>query len=71
VIVYDFLDELHRNQSISDVTYARAIDKFGEQGIIDLAGVHGYYSMWAMMHQVTNKPPAGPEGSQPKLTVFP
>jgi 4-carboxymuconolactone decarboxylase len=69
--VYDFLDELHHNQSISDMTYAKALDKFGEQGIIDLAGVHGYYSMWAMMHQVTNKPSAGPEGPQPKLTVFP
>jgi 4-carboxymuconolactone decarboxylase len=68
--VYDFLDELHRNQSISDATYARAIAKFGEQGIIDITGVYGWYCLWVMMHQVTSKPALGPEGSQPTLTIF-
>lgn len=66
--VYDFFDELHRNRSISDATYARALAKFGEQGVIDLTGVHGWYSLWAMMHQVTSKPAVAPEGSHPKLT---
>jgi 4-carboxymuconolactone decarboxylase len=67
---YDFLDELHRNQSISDTTYARTLAKFGEQGIIDLTGVYGWYCLWVMMHQVTSKPAVGPEGPQPTLTIF-
>jgi len=27
--LYTFCDELHRNQSISDATYARAVSTFG------------------------------------------
>src|ERR1700730_9843065 len=33
-IVYDFCDELHRNQSVRDATYAKALGKFGEQGVV-------------------------------------
>src|SRR6266852_425649 len=33
-VLYDFCTELHRNQSISDATYARAVAKFGESGIV-------------------------------------
>src|SRR6188768_178490 len=32
-VLYTFCDELHRNQSISDATYARAVATFGEQGV--------------------------------------
>lgn len=59
---YDFLDELHRNQRISDATYARAVANFGEQGVIDLVGVRGWYSLWATIQEVTNKPSVAPEG---------
>ena len=70
-IVYDFCDELHRNQSVSDATYARALAKFGERGLVDIVGVYGWYSMWAVMNKVWQKPPVEPQGSTPKLTVFP
>ncbi|HXP78973.1 MAG TPA: carboxymuconolactone decarboxylase family protein [Verrucomicrobiae bacterium] len=70
-VVYDFCDELHRNQSVSDATYAKALAKFGEQGVVDIVGVYGWYSMWAMMNKVWLKPPVEPQGSAPKLTVFP
>jgi 4-carboxymuconolactone decarboxylase len=70
-IVYDFCDELHRNQSVSDATYARALAKFGERGVVDIVGVYGWYSMWAMMNKVWLKAPVEPQGSTPKLTVFP
>ena len=33
-------DELQRNQSVSDATYARAVAKIGEQGVIDVLGHH-------------------------------
>ena len=49
---YDFSIELHRSRSVSDATYARALELFGEQGIVDLIGVSGYYSFLAMMMNV-------------------
>ena len=70
-IVYDFCDELHRNQSVSDATYARALAKFGERGVVDIVGVYAWYSMWAMMNKVWLKAPVEPQSTTPKLTVFP
>jgi len=70
-IVYDFCDELHRNQSVSDATYAKALAKFGERGVVDIVGVYGWYSMWAVMNKVWQKPPVEPQSSAPKLTMFP
>jgi 4-carboxymuconolactone decarboxylase len=70
-VVYDFCDELHRNQSVSDATYAKALAKFGERGVVDIVGVYGWYSMWAVMNKVWQKPPVEPQGSAPKLTMFP
>jgi len=70
-IVYDFCDELHRNQSVSDATYAKALAKFGERGVVDIVGVYGWYSMWAVMNKVWQKPPVEPQGSAPTLTKFP
>jgi len=49
---YDFSIELHRRRSVTDATYARALKLFGEQGIIDLIGVTGYYTFNAMMMNV-------------------
>jgi 4-carboxymuconolactone decarboxylase len=47
-IVYDFSVELHRNKQVSDGTFARAKQRFGERGVVDLAGICGYYSLLAM-----------------------
>ena len=49
---YDFSIELHRRRSVSDATYARALKVFGEQGVIDLIGISGYYTFNAMMMNV-------------------
>src|SRR5260370_3953209 len=68
-IVYEFSTELHQNQSVSDVTYARASAKFGEQGIIDLIGVNGYYTFLAMLLNATRT--ALPKGATPPLALFP
>jgi 4-carboxymuconolactone decarboxylase len=48
-IVYDFTTELLRLQNISDETYAKARDRFGEHGVIDLVGIAGYYAFLSMM----------------------
>jgi 4-carboxymuconolactone decarboxylase len=68
-VVYAFLDELFRTQGASDTTYARAVSKFGERGVIDMLGVTGYYSMLAMIMNVTRTPL--PDGASPPLGAFP
>jgi 4-carboxymuconolactone decarboxylase len=52
--IYDFLDELCRTRNVSDATYERAVRMFGEKGVIDLIGIHGYYSLLAMILNVTH-----------------
>ncbi len=49
---YDFSIELQRRRSVTDATYARALKLFGEQGIIDMIGLNGYYTFNAMMMNV-------------------
>jgi 4-carboxymuconolactone decarboxylase len=68
-IVYDFMDELHRNQSVSDKTYAAALAKFGDQGIIDLIGLNGYYTSLSMVLNATRHPLN--KGVAPGLPMFP
>jgi len=52
--IYDFLDELCRTRNVSDATYQRSVKMFGEKGVIDLIGIHGYYSLLAMILNVTH-----------------
>ena len=68
-ILYTFCDELHRNQSISHPPYARAVAKFGEQGVIDIVGISGYYTMLAMVLNTARTPV--PAGRTPALAPFP
>lgn len=67
-IIYEFSTELHENQSVSDATYARALARFGEQGIIDLLGVNGYYTFLAMVLNATRT--VVPKGA-PTIPLFP
>jgi 4-carboxymuconolactone decarboxylase len=67
--IYDFIDELSRNRSVSDPTYARAKEHFGERGVIDMIGIHGYYSLLAMILNVSRAPL--PEGTKTDLEPFP
>jgi 4-carboxymuconolactone decarboxylase len=68
-IVYEFCTELDRNQSVSDTTYARALAKFGEQGIIDLVALDGYYTLLSMVMNVART--SLPKNSTPALLAFP
>ena len=47
-IVYDFCMELHRDRSVSDATFEAMKARFGEQGVVDLIAVSGYYVAVAM-----------------------
>jgi 4-carboxymuconolactone decarboxylase len=68
-LAYDVCTELYQNQSVSDATYERAVKKFGEQGVIDMVGLRGYYSMLAMIMNVARTPL--PPGKTPQLAFFP
>jgi 4-carboxymuconolactone decarboxylase len=68
-LVYDFSAELVDNQSVSDATYARALEKFGEPGVVELATIQGYYTYLAMVMnaaRVTTQP-----NVKPPLERFP
>jgi len=67
--VYTLLDEVQRNQSVSDATDARAVAKVGEQGVIDALGITGYYTMLAMVMNTTRTPL--PDGVKPPLAPLP
>ena len=64
-VVYDFCAELHANRSVSDATYQRALERFGERGVVDLVGVSGYYTLVSMVLNVARHPL--PEGVAPPL----
>jgi len=58
-IVWEFTTQLRRDHSVDDAIYARALEKFGEAGIIDLVAVNGYYDVVSMTLNVTHvKAPA-------------
>ena len=54
--VYDFCLELLHNKSVSDATYGRALALAGDQGVIDLVGLLGYYSLLAMVMNTARTP---------------
>jgi len=68
-IVYDFSNELNDFHSVTDRTYARMVAKYGEQGMMDLIGLNGYYSLISMVLNVGRTPL--PPGNAPGLKPFP
>ena len=48
-VLYAFCTELHRNHGVSDATWQAATALWGEQGVIDLIGVNGYYTFLSMV----------------------
>ena len=59
-IVYDLCLALHHGETISDKTFDAAVAKLGEQGIVDLIALNGYYDLVAMTLKAANvEVPAG------------
>ncbi|GMU41242.1 MAG: carboxymuconolactone decarboxylase [Chloroflexota bacterium] len=64
--IYDFVTEFLNTKRVSDATYARAIEVFGERGVVDLVGIVGYYGLVSMTLNVFDVPlPAGVEPPLP------
>src|SRR5215831_1527599 len=68
-IVYDVSLEIQNNQGVSDGTYAKAVAKFGEPGVVELASIQGYYAYLAMVMNVA-RITVQPNAAQP-LERFP
>jgi len=61
-IVAAFCNELHQAHGVSDRVYAQARELLGEQGVVELCGICGYYSLLAMVLNVARTAlPAGAE----------
>jgi len=56
-LAHDFCDELFRTHGVSDATYRSAVDRFGEQSVIDLLGLIGYFTTVSMVMNVAHTPP--------------
>ena len=64
-IASDLCDELTRTHGVSDATYSRAVERFGERGVIDMVGLVGYFTTVSMVMNVARTPP------QKETTVTP
>ena len=61
-VVWEFTTQLRRDHRVDDAIYAKALEKLGEQGIMDLIAVNGYYDVVSMTLNVARvAPPAGEE----------
>ena len=53
------LTQLRRDHHVDDEIYGKAVDKFGENGVMDLIAVSGYYDVVSMTLNVAHvAPPA-------------
>ncbi len=43
-LVYDFAHDYYADHRVDDATYERVVKRWGDKGIVDLAGLIGYYS---------------------------
>jgi 4-carboxymuconolactone decarboxylase len=64
-VVYEFVTEYFATNRVSASTYNRAKFAFGENGIVDLVGAVGYYSLVSMTLNVFDV--ELPEGVEPPL----
>jgi 4-carboxymuconolactone decarboxylase len=66
----DLASELMRTHGCSDPTYEAALAHFGEQGVVELVSLVGYFVMVSWLMNVARTPgPAGAGG--PPLAAFP
>jgi 4-carboxymuconolactone decarboxylase len=64
-MLYDFVTELLKNHKVGDATYARALARFGERGVVDTVGIVGYYTLLAMTLNTFQTPPPAAAPADP------
>ena len=67
-LVYQASLQLLHDKRVDDATWSAAVAVLGEQGMVDLSGIVGYYSMLAIvMNGAQTPPPPGYEQRLPQL----
>ena len=66
----DFSRELLQTHGVSDPTYAEALQAFGEQGVVELASLIGYFAMVSWVMNVA-RTPAQASATGPGIAAFP
>jgi 4-carboxymuconolactone decarboxylase len=61
----DFAAELLRHHGVSDPSYAQAVQRFGEAGVVELSTLIGYFAMVSWVMNVARTPPQAPVGAPP------
>ena len=61
--LYEFCTEMHDSKRVSDATYKKAVDSFGENGVAEIIGLSGYYVLVSMALNVSGV--ELPEGVEP------
>ncbi len=56
-LVYAVSVQLLKDKRVDDSTWAAAQAAFGEQGVVDLTGIVGYYTMLSMVMNAAQTPP--------------
>jgi 4-carboxymuconolactone decarboxylase len=55
-MVYDYASALVKDGRVDDETHARALAVFGEQGLVELVGIIGYYHLVSLTLNAFNVP---------------
>jgi len=64
-IVYEVSRQLLEDKRVDDATWAAACAQLGEQGVVDLTGIVGYYTMLSIVMNGAQTPP--PPGREQRL----
>lgn len=64
--LYDFIEELYKTKRVSDKTYERVYAFLGEEALVQLVGILGYYALIAMTLNVFHMMP--PESAELAFT---
>jgi 4-carboxymuconolactone decarboxylase len=66
----DFAQELFASNGVSDPTYQSALARWGEQGVVELTTLLGYFAMVSWLMNVA-RTPAQPGTAGPGIDAFP
>lgn len=64
-LVHDLVTELLAQRGWCDASYARAVARFGERGVVDLAALVGYFATVCGVLNIAHTPPELAEGVAP------
>ena len=64
-LVHDLVVELIAHHGLADASYARAVQRLGERGVVDLVALVGYFATVCWVLNVAHTPPELADGVPP------